>query len=182
MHLSLLTIFALLASDAACRNAPGCLGQVHSNVACLSNAANQPDQTAPPMAAPTANASQPQTWPYCAQICANKTVPASGCNAKDIKCACSADYRSKLAACVQSSCSTKSDIRLSSMLSQHLCGPSYVANGSLASAIQSAVAAATTAAAYFTQGEDPTEPLNYPPCAVGSTLVLCWVCDELLIW
>lgn len=157
----------LFASDALSHNAPRCLGQIQGNIACLSNAANQPDQTAPPIAAPTGNASQPQTWPYCAQICASETTPVSGCDVIEIDCACGADYRSKMAACVQSSCNATGDIRLSSALSQQLCGPSYVVNGSLSSAVQSAVAAATTAAAYFTQGEDPTEPLNYPPCAVS---------------
>lgn len=167
MHFTFLPLFGILVSNAISHNAPRCLGQLHGNIACLSNAANQPDQTAAPMAAPTGNPSEPQTWPYCAQVCANETSPTSGCDVKDINCACGADYRSKIAACVQSSCNATSDIRLSSMLSQELCGPTYVVNGSLASEVQSAVAAATTAAAYFTQGEDPTEPLNYPPCAVS---------------
>jgi len=87
-----------------------------------------------------------------------------------------------MAACVQSSCNATSDIRLSSALKGQLCGPSYKANGTLANAVGSAVTAATTQAAYFTQGEDPSEPLNYPPCAVSviSDRVMRaeWVADE----
>lgn len=43
----------------------------------------------------------------------------------------------------------------------------YKDNASLSSQVVTAVTAATSSASSYTKGKDPTEPLNYPACAVS---------------
>ena len=45
----------------------------------------------------------------------------------------------------------------------------YSDNATLGSQVVTAVTAATSSASSYTKGEDPTEPLNYPPCAVSGS-------------
>ncbi|KAL2036766.1 hypothetical protein N7G274_010490 [Stereocaulon virgatum] len=148
MHLAMLSFVAILAAT----------------VAGMPQAASQ--TTLPAAPAPTASGSTSsiQTYPLCAQICANETLPTTTCDVFNIQCACSTDYRGKLAACEESSCNG-ADIKAAAAIEQQLCAPTYSNNATLSSQVATAVAAATSAASYFTKGEDPTEPLNYPPCA-----------------
>lgn len=53
------------------------------------------------------------------------------------------------------------------MLSQPVCGPYYEKNSTLGSAVSSAIASATSAAFAATESKIPTNPAEYPPCAVS---------------
>lgn len=119
----------------------------------------------PKATATSSNTSSVATYyPACAQICANETLPATGCSVFNIECACSVDYRSKLAACQISSCSIP-DMNAAVAIEEQLCERMYKDNASLSSQVVTAVTAATSSASSYTKGKDPTEPLNYPACA-----------------
>ncbi|KAL2050059.1 hypothetical protein ABVK25_009667 [Lepraria finkii] len=148
MHFTPLSFVAVLAGSAVC------MPQAASPIT--------PSTTPAPTA--SGNTSSVHAYPLCAQICANETLPTTKCNVFDIQCACSTDYRSKLAACEESSCHG-TDINAAVAIEQQLCAPTYSNNATLSSQVATAVAAATSTAGYYTKGEDPTEPLNYPPCA-----------------
>ena len=52
-------------------------------------------------------------------------------------------------------------------IEEQLCARTYNDNTTLSSQVVTAVTAATSSASSYTKGKDPTEPLNYPPCAVS---------------
>ncbi|MCJ1479408.1 hypothetical protein MMC13_008093 [Lambiella insularis] len=122
------------------------------------------------------NASNILTYPLCAQICANETIP--GCNPNTIDCACGVTYRGQTAACEEVTCdkadynSALPELRVlkycearTQILAQQLCGPLYVNNSILSSSVAVAIASATLAASTIVAGKDVTNPTSYPECA-----------------
>ncbi|KAK0511921.1 hypothetical protein JMJ35_005771 [Cladonia borealis] len=136
-----------------------------AQVVCVPQVSSQITSPPVPTATASSNTSSVATYyPVCAQICANETLPATGCSVFNTECACSVDYRSKLAACQISSCSSP-DMNAAITIEEQLCARTYSDNTTLSSQVVTAVTAATSSTSSYTKGKDPTEPLNYPPCA-----------------
>nr|AUW31294.1 hypothetical protein [Cladonia uncialis subsp. uncialis] len=106
---------------------------------CVPQVPSQITSPVVPTATATSNTSSVATYPVCAQICANETLPATGCSVFNIESAVT--------------------------IEEQLCARMYSDNATLGSQVVTAVTAATSSASSYTKGEDPTEPLNYPPCA-----------------
>ncbi|KAM0798434.1 hypothetical protein BDR22DRAFT_891226 [Usnea florida] len=103
------------------------------------------------------------TYPQCAQVCNNESVPLATCDLTNIDCLCGSAFRSITAACQQITC-LASDKAITQLLSEEVCGPVYQNNPSLGSAVSSAIASATSVAASVAS-KDPTKSTNWPLCA-----------------
>lgn len=103
------------------------------------------------------------TYPQCAQVCNNESIPLATCDLNNIDCLCGTGFRSVTAACQQITCSA-SDLARTQILSQQVCGPVYQNDTSLGSAVSSAIASATYVAASVAS-RDPTKSTSYPLCA-----------------
>ncbi|KAG7005766.1 hypothetical protein G7Y79_00018g045730 [Physcia stellaris] len=121
-------------------------------------------------AATGGNPANISTYPVCAQICSNETIviaealDASVGDFNNINTLCSPSFRSGNAGCQAATCNS-SDYQNTQILAQQLCGSLYNNNATLGSSVSSAIASATAAAKAATDGKDPGDLSNFPPCA-----------------
>ena len=87
----------------------------------------------------------------------------------NLEVACGAEFRGATAGCEAATCSP-GNYTTTQLLAQQLCGSFYSRNATLSSAVSSAVASATSAAKAATEGKDPTDLANFPPCGVSREL------------
>ena len=110
--------------------------------------------------------------PSTQQICNNETIVVGkviGAPYGDIdnlEVACAPPFRSANAGCQAATCSPE-EYTTTQSLAQRLCGSVYSSNATLSSSVSSAIASATSAAKVATEGKDPTDLANFPPCGVS---------------
>lgn len=110
--------------------------------------------------------------PSTQQICNNETIVVGrviGAPYGDIdnlEVACAPPFRSANAGCQAATCSPE-EYTTTQSLAQRLCGSVYSSNATLSSSVSSAIASATSAAKAATEGKDPTDLANFPPCGVS---------------
>lgn len=105
------------------------------------------------------------------QICSNETqsigkyvgVPSG--DLRDVQLLCGPAFRSFTAGCEAATCSP-AEYQTTQLLAQQLCGSLYNNNATLSSSVSAAIASATAEAKAATEGKDPTNLANFPPCAV----------------
>ncbi|KAL8789936.1 MAG: hypothetical protein Q9195_006597 [Heterodermia aff. obscurata] len=162
--LSLLTALATSQSSlSATPTIPAGITRVSQLFSVLATASTTPD---------LGNPANIANYPLCAQICTNDTIVIGKQvgtpygDGDSLEVLCSPRFRAANAGCQAATC-TPDEYTTTQILAQQLCGSLYNANATLSSSVSSAVASATSAAKAATEGKDPTDLANFPPCGVS---------------